>query len=230
MSEVKTPKKNLPEHWAPWAKKLAELYFSGTTAMFILHGNVSDLYAMAESKFGSLSEFLSAELFGRWDMVLNYDLARGLRPLGGSDSARQLAMVGLFTRRLAEPRLLPRDATTVLSLLDRFVNEQLSCEPKDQLSTAIIIDYASFVVPAGDRGAGNSAQHLVTLLNWASNPYIKRANIAFILIDSRLSDVHERLSSSAHVASLELTLPDEAARALRLKHLTSISDISSYSD
>ena len=230
MSEVKTPKKNLPEHWAPWAKKLAELYFSGTTAMFILHGNVSDLYAMAENKFGNLSEFLASEMFGRWDMVLNYDLARGLRPLGGSDSARQLAMVSLFSRRLAEPKLLPRDATTVLALLDRYVNEQLSCEQKDQLSTAIIIDYASFVVPAGDRGGSNGPQHLVSLLNWAANPYLKRANIAFILIDSRLSDINERLSSSAHVASLELPLPDEAARAIWLKHLTASSDISSYSD
>ena len=198
--------------------------------MFVLHGNVSDLYAMADGKFGSLNEFLAAEMFGRWDLVLGFDLARGLRPLGGSDAKRQLEMVSLLSRKLADPKLLPKDATTVLSLLDRFVNEQLTSETKDQYSSAIVIDFASFLVPAGDRLQGNSAQHLVTLLNWASNPYIKRANIAFILTDSRLSDVHERLTGSAHVAALELPLPDETARAAWLNSLMKDGDFSAYSD
>ena len=198
--------------------------------MFVLNGNVSDLYAMADGKFGSLNEFLAAEMFGRWDLVLGFDLARGLRPLGGSDAKRQLEMVSLLSRKLADPKLLPKDPTTVLSLLDRFVNEQLTCETKDQYSSAIVIDFASFLVPAGDRLQGNSAQHLVTLLNWASNPYIKRANIAFILTDSRLSDVHERLTGSAHVAALELPLPDESARAAWLCSLMKDGDFSSYSD
>ena len=230
MTTPKTAQKNLPLHWPAWAKKFAELYFSGTTAMFVLNGNVSDLYAMADGKFGSLNEFLAAEMFGRWDLVLGFDLARGLRPLGGSDAKRQLEMVSLLSRKLADPKLLPKDPTTVLSLLDRFVNEQLTCETKDQYSSAIVIDFASFLVPAGDRLQGNSAQHLVTLLNWASNPYIKRANIAFILTDSRLSDVHERLTGSAHVAALELPLPDESARAAWLCSLMKDGDFSSYSD
>jgi len=230
LTTPKSPQKNLPLHWPAWAKKFAELYFSGTTAMFVLHGNVSDLYAMADSKFGSLNEFLAAEMFGRWDLVLGFDLARGLRPLGGSDAKRQLEMVSLLSRKLADPKLLPRDPTTVLSLLDRFVNEQLTSDVKDQYSSAIVIDFASFLVPAGDRLQGNSAQHLVTLLNWASNPYIKRANIAFILTDSRVSDVHERLTGSAHVATLELPLPDESARAAWLCSLMKDSDFSVYSD
>jgi SpoVK/Ycf46/Vps4 family AAA+-type ATPase len=226
----KTPQKNLPEHWPAWAKKFAELYFSGTTAMFVLHGNVSDLYAVADAKFGSLNEFLATEMFGRWELVLGFDLARGLRPLGGGDAKRQLEMVALLSRKLADPKLLPKDPTTVLALLDRYVNEQLTNDAGEQLSSAIVIDYASFLVPAGDRLQGNSAQHLVTLLNWASNPYIKRANIAFILIDSRLSDVHERLTSSAHVATLELPLPDETVRAAWLENQMQGSDVASYSD
>lgn len=230
LTTPKSPQKNLPSHWPAWAKKFAELYFSGTTAMFVLHGNVSDLYAMADGKFGSLNEFLAAEMFGRWDLVLGFDLARGLRPLGGSDAKRQLEMVSLLSRKLADPKLLPRDATTVLALLDRFVNDQLTCDVKDQCSSAIVIDFASFLVPAGDRLQGNSAQHLVTLLNWASNPYLKRANIAFILTDSRLSDVHERLTGSAHVATLELPLPDESARAEWLASLMKDGDFSAYSD
>ena len=33
----------LPPHFPPWAGKLAELYFSGTTSMFVVHGNTFDV-------------------------------------------------------------------------------------------------------------------------------------------------------------------------------------------
>ena len=34
----------LPAWFPPWAAQLAELYFSGTTAAFVLHGNTDDLF------------------------------------------------------------------------------------------------------------------------------------------------------------------------------------------
>ena len=33
----------LPPHFPTWASTLAELYFSGTTSTFVLHGNVFDV-------------------------------------------------------------------------------------------------------------------------------------------------------------------------------------------
>ena len=33
---------DLPSSFPPWATKLAELYFSGTTSAFVLHGNTYD--------------------------------------------------------------------------------------------------------------------------------------------------------------------------------------------
>jgi hypothetical protein len=63
----------LPSHFPPWAGKLAELYFSGTTSMFVLHGNVFDLVRLgpadaADTRWGGLAEFLAEQLFGRWDL------------------------------------------------------------------------------------------------------------------------------------------------------------------
>ena len=34
----------LPAWFPPWAAQLAELYFSGTTSAFILHGNTDDFF------------------------------------------------------------------------------------------------------------------------------------------------------------------------------------------
>jgi hypothetical protein len=63
--------------WLPrWATDLADLYFSGTTAAFILHGNTYDLFRLDDaSRYGALAEFLTEQLFGRWSLVLHYDSA-----------------------------------------------------------------------------------------------------------------------------------------------------------
>ena len=75
----------LPGWYPAWAKELAELYFSGTINTFVLHGNVHDLVrqpgADGKDTFTSLSDFLAAQVFGSWEIVLSYDLGRGVRPL-----------------------------------------------------------------------------------------------------------------------------------------------------
>src|SRR3546814_3809471 len=43
------PRRNeLPAWFPPWALSLAELYFSGTTSVFVLHGNTYDLVPLAD--------------------------------------------------------------------------------------------------------------------------------------------------------------------------------------
>ena len=60
--------------------------------------------------------------------------------------------------------------------------------------------------------AGAQGTRLVRLLSWAQNPYIKRHNIAFCLLCDQLAEINERLIGSAHVATLEVAMPDAAAR------------------
>src|SRR5579872_1890333 len=64
----------LPEWYPAWARALGELYFSGTTCLFVLHGNVHDLIRCPSADGGdvycNLSEFLSSQVFGSWDVVI----------------------------------------------------------------------------------------------------------------------------------------------------------------
>ena len=83
----------LPPHFPKWAGKLAELYFSGTTSMFIVHGNTFDVVRAAPDRWTGMTEFLAEQLFGRWDLVIKYDLAGGLRCSAGSNSKRLQDMV-----------------------------------------------------------------------------------------------------------------------------------------
>ncbi len=222
----------LPGHFPPWAAKLAELYFSGTTSMFVLHGNVFDLVRMNAdgSRWGGLAEFLAEQLFGRWDVILHYDLARGLRPLAGSSSKRLADMVTALGRVLGDVRQIKRDPITSLAAIDLFVQKNVMAEPGERLSAAVIIDHASFVAPGGDRLALADQTQLVTLLNWASSPYVKRLNLAFVLIDARLSQISDRLTGNPHLAALEVPLPATDDRQAFLANATRGLDVASFSD
>lgn len=197
---------------------MADLYFSETTSLFILHGNVHDLVGWQGPDGGTycdLSEFLAAQVFGSWDIVLEYDLGGGLRPMAGTDGTRLAEMVKYLTSRMGGPAAWPRDPDSVLLLLDKFIERLLvEEEPARRRSVAIILNYAQYLVPAGDLGslARGQGTNLVRMLEWAQNPYIKRMNMAFCLIADKLSEVNDRLESSPHVASIEIPLPDRAAR------------------
>ena len=60
--------------------------------------------------------------------------------------------------------------------------------------------------------AAAQGTRLVRLLSWAQNPYIKRHNIAICLLCDRLAEINERLIGSAHLATLEIAMPDAPAR------------------
>ncbi|MSR56656.1 MAG: ATP-binding protein [Planctomycetaceae bacterium] len=214
----------LPDWYPPWARSLAELYFSGTTCLFVVYGNVHDLIrcpspiplgADGVDSYCNLSEFLAAQVFGSWDVVVQYDLARGLRASAGGDGQRLQGMMQYLSSRLGDPTTWVRDPDTVLLALERLVERTLlEDDPSRRKSLGIVFDYAQYVVPAGDLGslARGQGTNLVRFLSWAQNPYIKRVNIAFCLIADRLAEVNDRLVQSPHVAVIEIPLPDRDER------------------
>jgi len=207
----------VPAWYPDWARRLAELYFSKTTCVFLLHGNVHDLnrYPGADNDcYGSLAEFLATQVFGRWDLVLGYDLSRGLRPLAGSDPERLRSMSQDLAKRWGEAANWPREPDRVLLALDEFVERNLVDEPGSRKSIAVLFDYAQYLVPAGDLDvlARGQAARLVQVLRWAQNPHIKRVNTAFCLIADSLAELNSRLVESPHVATIELPFPDRDDR------------------
>jgi len=228
-----TAREALPAWFPPWAQRLGELYFSGTTSMFVLGGNTFDYVQVAQGdprRYGTLAEFLSEQLFGRWDLVLHYDLARGLRCVAGRSENRLKEMVALASRRLGDLGALPRDPTATLMALDRLVVKNAMAEDKDRVGLAVIIEHASHVVPNSDRQSLQASTNLVTLVNWAASPYVKRQNMAFVLVDSRLSDVSDQIRENPHVATLEVPLPTEPERRAFLETALGPRPAGSFSD
>ncbi|UCF67706.1 MAG: ATP-binding protein [Acidobacteriota bacterium] len=220
-----------------WCGRFGELYLSGTTVMFVLHGNTFDFVPMppansaGQTSYVTLTEFLAERLFASWDLVLHYDLARGLRCLAGRSEKRLRAMIELANTRVGDVSSMRKDPASILATIGRFVERNTMADDEDRLRAAVILDHASYVVPRGEVGQSLfTSTHLVTLLNWASSPYVKRHNMAFVLIDRNLADISERLTSNAHVASIEIELPEETERALFLRHIVGERDVSQLSD
>jgi len=226
----------LPPWAPPWASQLAELCFSGTTSVFLLHGNTNDLLprgATPEDGYGTIADMLAEQLFGKWDLLLHYDLGRGLRAFAGRNEKRLQKMTALANEKIADLSTVKNDPGVVLALLDRFVRNNIVSADK-ALSFAVIIDQASFLFPSGEPGRTSfpAAAMLVTLLNWAKSPHVKKMPMAFVLMDERRADLSERVTGSPHVASIELPLPsaDERERFIRATMVGGTRELAAFSD
>ncbi len=229
------PGEKLPAWFPPWAAQLADLYFSGTTAAFVLHGNTYDLFRIAgeeDARYGVLAEFLAEQVFGRWSLILHYDLGRGLRAFAGRDEKRLKDMVALANKNVGDLSALTKDPAATFAVLDRFVRNNIMAADDNHLSAAVIMDQASYVFPNGEPGRLNlqSSSHLVTMLNWATSPHVKRLNMAFVLVDEKLADLSDRLTGNPHVAAIEVPLPDKIERQTFIQASTRSAAIKDFSD
>jgi AAA+ superfamily predicted ATPase len=236
MTRESPPRRSELPDWLPaWARNLADLYFSGTTAVFVLHGNTYDLFPLSganEKHYGALAEFLAEQLFGRWSIVLHYDLGRGLRAFAGRDERRLKDMVALANRKVGDLSAMPKDPATAFAALDRLVRNNIMASDADRLSVAVIVDQASYVFPSAEPGrlTLQSSAELVRMLNWAMSPHVKRLNMAFVLVDEKLADVSDRLAGNPHVAPIEVPLPGERERTAFIDAASAPRAIADFSD
>jgi len=225
----------LPDWYPAWAHDLAELYFSGTNCVFVLHGNVHDLVLTRDGdqdQYVNLAEFLTSQLFGRWDIVLSHDLSRGLRAQAGRSAERLRSMQQVLTGRWGEPGAWPREPDKVLQLLDGFIERNLIEDAAARKSIAVVFEYAQYLLAAGDLDslARGQAARLVRFLSWAQNPHIKRVNIAFCLVVDKLAEISDRLVQSPHVAALEIPLPGREERDRFVRWTTRDQDFARLTD
>lgn len=214
-----------PDWYPGWASELANLYFAANTCLFVIHGNVNDLvYCKSEDKDGKsvdrfcgLTDFLSEQVFGSWDVVTSYDMGRGIQAQAGPDADRHRDMMSTLSKNIGSPTQWTRSPDDALENFNRMIQRNLlEDDAKERKRMAFLFPYAQFMVPAGDQAsvARSQAARLVRFLSWAQNPYIKRLNISFCLIAETLNEVNKRLVEDAHVATIEVPLPDEKTRRL----------------
>ena len=214
---------NLPA----WAAELARLWNSGAHSLFVLHGNIHDLFPLGSSSaaaavpaaasYASLGPFLQRRLFPARAQVMHSDLGAGLT---FATAAMQTAFFewlriydeveGTNFHQAGPPRAFP----LLLPVLRRFFL-RMAEETGEQRGVTLLINFPEKLVPeAADVQASHDERvALVTLLSWAASPELHRGDVGVILVTETISELHPDLLQNPHVARVRIDLPTQEERA-----------------
>jgi AAA+ superfamily predicted ATPase len=236
-----------------WAQEMRQLFRSGSTSQFILHGNVRDLVPApgteGRSRYVSLRRFLTDVMFTPFDVVIHYDRGYGIRVRKGGEHFQNFlkavdAFQGTQWARIPDlgsgdtalnlANLLPREAPQALELINRFLRGSQSLTRIDDsgnrvpapLRVAVLIDYAHFITPRADpqQLMGPRSQVLIQLVEWASDPAITGAFVATVLIADNLTDLSRTLVDNPYSAKIKIELPDAGELKQYVEGLTAEED------
>lgn len=200
----------------PWAAELARLWNAGTHSVFVLHGNIHDLYplpggASDRKDYAPLTDMLARRLFASRAFVLTYDLGQGLGFAARHMQTRFFDWLRIYDEvegtgfHVSGP---PREFVRLLPLLRRFFLH-LSDAPAAERSATLIIEFPEKLMPASEEAGASpdERQALVTLLKWAADSELHHGDVGIVLTTETLSELHPDLQQSPHVARVRLELP-----------------------
>jgi|CXWL01.1.fsa_nt_gi SpoVK/Ycf46/Vps4 family AAA+-type ATPase len=152
-----------------WASDLSARYLAGAASVFLLHGNIHDYVMLPDGaasvggdSWVSLEDFLATQLFGRRDIVIQYDRGSGIRFLDPRDPERRRAMREDFERTLAAVDMIAgsslagalrtQDPRQILEILDRYLLHKALQRSEEAQGTV-----AAPSTVEGEAGRGGSA-------------------------------------------------------------------------
>ena len=189
--------KNLPV----WAEDLRKRYLRGESSMFILHGNVFDAVVHDDKMLG-LTEFLTTVLLKESrDNIIVYNLSSGASFPKKSEAFSNWQEIAVEA-----------DKAKVLAMLER------SIRLTDK--TALILEYAEAIAPAGDPSFQTDADRasIVTLHRWSFLPEIERGDNIIILIAENINDLAPKIVSNPKISTIEIPMPDFETRKAVVAH------------
>ncbi|MBC8008797.1 MAG: ATP-binding protein, partial [Burkholderiales bacterium] len=213
----------LPE----WAAEFARLWNSAAHSLFILHGNIHDLFPVASpmavaaaaptANYAALGPFLQRRLFSGRAQVLHYDLGAGLTFATPAMQTAFFEWLKIYDEvertdfhRSGPPRAFP----LLLPILRRFFL-RMAEETGEARGVTLVINYPEKLVPeAADAQASYDERvALVTLLSWAASPELHRGDVGVVLVTETISELHPDLLQNPHVARVRIDLPTLEERA-----------------
>jgi SpoVK/Ycf46/Vps4 family AAA+-type ATPase len=178
-----------------WAEDLRRRYLRGEASMFVLHGNVYDA-VIYQKRMLALTEFLADVLLKEAkETIAVYNVATGVRFVKREGDTANL-----------EDLLLATDKARVFAALERLL--------VGSMKTAVIMEYAEAVAPAGDPSfqADTDRAAIVTLHRWSALPEIERGDNVVLLISENLTDLAPKIVSNPKIAVVEVPMPDSETR------------------
>ncbi|MEO5804578.1 MAG: hypothetical protein ABIR24_13710, partial [Verrucomicrobiota bacterium] len=207
-----------------WALELARRWNGGTYSLFILHGNIYDIFPVqegAENAFVPLKTFLARRIFPERSFLLFYDIGDGLS-FGSADMQKRffswLKVYDEVEGTSFHQQGPPRDFIKLALLLRRFFL-RIADEKREGIS--LIIDFPEKIIPEGDSYSSQDERTaLVTLLKWAASPEMRRLDVGIFLVTETAAKLSADLLLNPHVAQIKIELPDAEDRVRFLESST----------
>ena len=207
-----------------WAEEFRRIFRAGTVSQYLLYGSLFDLVPYRhqdQQKYAPLKDFLANVLFAPFDVVLTYNRSGGLKASRGEEVLHKY----LQARKdwgipVTSQLLLPREVMASLEFVDSFL--RYTRHTDQPLRVALIIDFAEYLVPRTDPSqvSDRSAEILIRLLDWASDPGWVGSQHVTVLCAETLNLLHRNLVENSYSAKLQIRLPDLAECQQYLEFLT----------
>ena len=220
-----------------WALELARRWNSGTYSLFVLHGNIFDVFPVLEGQemaYVSLKTFLARRIFAERSFLLFYDIGDGMT-FGSSEMQKRffqwLELFDQVENTNYHQQGPPREFTKLAPMLRRFFWHVT--EEQGQGIT-LVIDFPEKIIPnsADSYASLEERMAVVTLLKWASSPEMRRLDVGVFLIAESAAKLSADLLQNPHVAQIKIDLPDgeERLRFLQSATLNALVDAKPVTD
>jgi SpoVK/Ycf46/Vps4 family AAA+-type ATPase len=216
--ETKPP----PLQLQPWAREFARRWNSEAYSVFLISGNIFDIYAVQGEQgldYLPLKAFLRKRLFPDRSCLMFYDIGDGL-------TFATKEMQGRFAKWLEAYDSVEKTSYAVLGPPKEFnrlapVLRRFFLREDDRGADAtLIIDFPEKIIPAAEDSGSTYEERmsLVTMLKWATSPEFRQQDVGIVLITETPSKLQSDLLQNPHVAQIKIDLPD---RDERLRYLQS---------
>ena len=202
-----------------WALEFARRWNGGTYSLFVLSGNIFDLFPVQDNgkpSYVPLKTFLVQRLFPERACMLFYDISDGLT-FGSSDMQKRffewLEVYDSVENTNFHAAGPPRDLVRLAPLLRRFFL-RVADEKEKWRGITLIIDFPEKLIPACDEASASMEErmNLVTFLKWAAAPELARLDIGVVLVTESADELSPRLLQNPYVAQVRIDLPDAEDR------------------
>lgn len=205
-----------------WGKNLVRRWNAETNTVFVLHGNIFDIYPLEDS-YASLKAFLARRLFSQRKSLLFYDISEGLS-FGSSemqtDFFQWLAVKDEVEKTNYAISGPPKDFNSLAPLLKGYFQAVHKSEKGKQKGCTLVVDYSEKIIPSSEEGMSSKdeRQAVVTFLKWATSSEMRQWDVGVLLVTETLGELNQDILSNPHISQVELGLPSEDDR---VSYLTS---------
>jgi len=202
-----------------WALELARRWNGGTYSLFVLHGNIFDLFPVQDGNkinYVSLKTFLCRRLFPERACLLFYDISDGLS-FGTADMQKRffewLEIYDSVENTNFHQVGPPRDFIRLAPLLRRFFL-RVAEEKEKWRGITLIVDFPEKLIPANQEAnsTNDERMNVVTFLKWAASPELTHLDVGLVLITESADELNARLMQNPYVAQVRIDLPDAEER------------------